>query len=87
MIYGFTADHSDLAGSRCEGTIIKDGINYGQMIVFVLYPIDLIVVHDPIARKKHNISMSEYNNYEGNMYNFLIHVLTTREETNCERTD
>lgn len=75
MIYHLTADHSNPAGSRFEATVIKDGINYGQVTGFILYPIDQIVIHDPVQRKTHRLPINSYNNYHGNFIDFLTHIL------------
>ena len=75
MIYGFTANHSDIRGSRFQATVIHNGINYGELIGFVLYPINEIVIHDPINRKRHRIPIDDYNKYQGDMIDFVIHVI------------
>ena len=81
MLYGFSADHSHPTGSRFQATVIDAGINHGTMTGFVLYPIDLIIVHDPLHRKTHRIPLNEYNHYDGNMIDFLTDVLSGRIDT------
>ena len=80
MLMGFEADHSNLLGSRFTATVRWNGINYGELVGFVLS--DEITIHDPLNRRSHHIPMEQYTHFEGNMIEFVEHIIinTYKEE-------
>ena len=75
MLFEFKSDYSNPLFSVISGEVYKGSEFCGRLLGFVFYDKDLIVIHDPISRKSHNIDIEKYNDFEGNMEDFINHIL------------
>ena len=47
---------------------------------FVFHDRDLVVLHDPIAKKVHRLGFNDYDNFNGDMEGWINHILEESKE-------
>ena len=75
MLFEFKSDHKNPHFTVMNGKVYSEGHFVGRLLGFVFYEQGVIIIHDPIARKSHNISIDVYDDFEGNMEDFINHIL------------
>ena len=73
-ITNLSTNHSNPIGSRFEAVVHAGSLRgIYRIIGFVLYEVDLIIIHDPY-RKKQMIPLDDYNDFDGDFLEWLNHI-------------